>query len=571
MASASEYANWIVSNPDKKGTPEFDTVARAYQAARQAAPAASPPAQDMSIPDRLMRQVGLTGRAALEGIGGALSLPGTIADAATGLVDATHILPSALPKFNSQRTLSDIGDYLGLPTPQGTMENIGTGGARAMAGVAVPAGLSAALVSKTPDAIGRTAKALMEQIATKPATQIASGLGAGTAGETAKAAGVGPLGQFGSELAGSVLGPLATKGVVATGTTIKDIGNVLGASIDRPNSVDAIARAVIRNSANGQTSDIRNALANRQNDIPGYEPTVGQAIGEANLASPDKQFGGRVARIERDLLGAKNAEDILPTNTKIQQKAIGSFVRDVKDSAAPLRESSLAQANQSGALSVNDIVSKIESISSQPGKRASDIVQKTMGDVATKLRTLGGESGNVDAQDLYTVRKEVGNLIQRHAKDTQNWDKRLSAGLEKDVQTAIDDAITSSGGTGWKDYLSTYSSGMKKVENAMASQKAASDIARKVKGGSIEDLSAGEVPSIPNLLSRPAMVANFMLKMTGKTAAPHVTKRLAELYTNPSDYLQFLSNPVTDNLVPGSADAVRNAMIVNALMGQQRK
>jgi hypothetical protein len=52
MASAEDYAAWIVANASKKGTPEFDTVAKAYQAARsasagatqaQAAPAAAPP------------------------------------------------------------------------------------------------------------------------------------------------------------------------------------------------------------------------------------------------------------------------------------------------------------------------------------------------------------------------------------------------------------------------------------------------------------------------------------------------------------------------------------------------
>jgi hypothetical protein len=34
MATAKDYADWIVKNPDKKGTPEFDTVAKAYQAAK---------------------------------------------------------------------------------------------------------------------------------------------------------------------------------------------------------------------------------------------------------------------------------------------------------------------------------------------------------------------------------------------------------------------------------------------------------------------------------------------------------------------------------------------------------
>lgn len=38
MATADEYATWIVKNADKKGTPEFDTVAAAYKDARQSIP-----------------------------------------------------------------------------------------------------------------------------------------------------------------------------------------------------------------------------------------------------------------------------------------------------------------------------------------------------------------------------------------------------------------------------------------------------------------------------------------------------------------------------------------------------
>jgi len=34
MASADDYANWIVANESKKGTPEFDTVSKAYQEAK---------------------------------------------------------------------------------------------------------------------------------------------------------------------------------------------------------------------------------------------------------------------------------------------------------------------------------------------------------------------------------------------------------------------------------------------------------------------------------------------------------------------------------------------------------
>ena len=36
MAKAEDYANWIVANADKQGTPDFDTVAKAYQEAKAA-------------------------------------------------------------------------------------------------------------------------------------------------------------------------------------------------------------------------------------------------------------------------------------------------------------------------------------------------------------------------------------------------------------------------------------------------------------------------------------------------------------------------------------------------------
>jgi hypothetical protein len=38
MATAQEYAQWIVDNADKQGTEEFDTVAEAYEMAKQQAP-----------------------------------------------------------------------------------------------------------------------------------------------------------------------------------------------------------------------------------------------------------------------------------------------------------------------------------------------------------------------------------------------------------------------------------------------------------------------------------------------------------------------------------------------------
>ena len=38
MATADEYAAWIVNNADKKGTPDFETVAQAYRMAKEERP-----------------------------------------------------------------------------------------------------------------------------------------------------------------------------------------------------------------------------------------------------------------------------------------------------------------------------------------------------------------------------------------------------------------------------------------------------------------------------------------------------------------------------------------------------
>jgi hypothetical protein len=48
MANAEKYANWIVNNADKKGTPEFETVRKAYQAAKIDEQQPSKPASNLT-------------------------------------------------------------------------------------------------------------------------------------------------------------------------------------------------------------------------------------------------------------------------------------------------------------------------------------------------------------------------------------------------------------------------------------------------------------------------------------------------------------------------------------------
>ncbi len=90
MATAEEYGAWIVKNADKRGSPEFDTVAAAYKAARSASTdekaaadrARFDPTADMSTGERALAGIGSGMTSVLRAVGGGslaakLGLPAT--------------------------------------------------------------------------------------------------------------------------------------------------------------------------------------------------------------------------------------------------------------------------------------------------------------------------------------------------------------------------------------------------------------------------------------------------------------------------------------------------------------
>lgn len=91
MATADEYAAWIVKNADKRGSPEFETVAKAYQLAKgEDAPAAP----DEPFPAKL-------GRAVLNASAGAVRGAGSIGATLLSPIDA------------AARALGVQNDYIG--------------------------------------------------------------------------------------------------------------------------------------------------------------------------------------------------------------------------------------------------------------------------------------------------------------------------------------------------------------------------------------------------------------------------------------------------------------------------
>jgi hypothetical protein len=127
-------------------------------------------------------------------------------------------------------------------------------------------------------------------------------------------------------------------------------------------------------------------------------------------------------------------------------------------------------------LDAGAITGALDAKMAQPGLRASSNVTKVLQAVKDDIANLTEKGGGViDAHDLYTLRKE--GINERIMQIMGQTDPKISAKVTRkvleEVRPLIDDAITTAGGTGWRDYLKTYSQGRQAIDQtAMAAQAA---------------------------------------------------------------------------------------------------
>jgi len=263
MASAEDYAKWIVANAAKKGTPEFETVAKAYRAARSAsvaetqtqAKAPSPssfeqaresytkygggPAAPVGIEPtyatpRAGTPTGLPEGAwqvvepetTLAGIGGAISrgiapaavLAGAGALAAPlvgvaapvgaalggGALLASKVLGVDQPFVEK---LNELMTRAGVAEPRTAIERLFQSAAGSAADVATGVGAGQAL-AKTAAPLAQAAGGILAE---QPAAQLASGVGSGLAAQAAQELGADPATQAAAALIGGMAGSRAAR------------------------------------------------------------------------------------------------------------------------------------------------------------------------------------------------------------------------------------------------------------------------------------------------------------------------------------------------------------------------
>lgn len=301
---------------------------------------------------------------------------------------------------------------------------------------------------------------------------------------------------------------------------------------------------------------VSNALRNAPEYVQGSKPTAAQAVAHMPEGSPviaQQEITSKTPGGVSALFGQR----------KLDQAASREVAHEVLNKAtAPMREAALQKA---GIVQTKSIIDKIDDIATKPEFEKIGLVEKTMENLRGKLT-----DSEISANGLYNIRKEIGNTIKANAVETKNWDKRLSSKLEREIQLAIDDAIENAGGAGWKDYLAKYSAGMKLIEADVSRAKQALKPVQKTNLGGGINVAEETRTHLPNMLSRPMMLANAVMKtLAGKKGGiePRVDAYMAQQQLNPQLLAGDLTkhqqisrvNEIIDEIVKRSNPAVISA------------
>jgi hypothetical protein len=276
MATAEQYADWIVKNKDKKGTPEFETVAEAYKLARSetVAPSVTPPQRrSTDFAEDLGRQVGLTARAGIEGLSDTGEF---VLNSANKLMSKTpfgRVATAAsdyagIPQTEFSGSGTAVADMMGLPSPENKIERNVNTAARFLVptGAIVKGGNIAAQGAKTV-AGGNIAKSL----ASRPGMQAAGSIGAGYAGSEAREQGASPVGQFVATVAGGLLAPLS---VGAGQSVVKGFRNLFSspaaetAVMSKINQAGINLESLPKDVQKSLVTDVQNAMKTGKNLSP---------------------------------------------------------------------------------------------------------------------------------------------------------------------------------------------------------------------------------------------------------------------------------------------------------------
>ena len=228
MATAEQYAQWIVDNADKKGTPEFDTVARAYQETRGIPTSYTPPEEDEGwfIPEAVKGLAsGASGMLSSAATGASFLLPEEAEQSARrGIASLDSRIQEALaPASNYEDSMTrKFTQALGSTAPFLASGFLGLPGL--IAGVATGAAAGAGEAAQRAEAAGATEEQISEAAGKGIIPGLSETLAPFAIGKTIKAARLarGLEGSVGKDIARDILSRLRRIGMAAGGEGLQE-------------------------------------------------------------------------------------------------------------------------------------------------------------------------------------------------------------------------------------------------------------------------------------------------------------------------------------------------------------
>jgi hypothetical protein len=393
------------------------------------------------------RQVGLTARAALGGLGGVANMFLDPAVAGINSVTGSNI---PIPSQAMERTLSRF-----LPTPANATERIAQAGARAMVPVAGTVGLGRAIPALAP-------------LAVSPGTQALSAASGGAASQGAAEAGASPWIQLGAGLAGGLAGPSAFLASKAAATAALRVPGSLIAPFTKSGQMDAAAR-IFQNAASNPSAALDalggpvvpkgQALTPRQQLgydlgprpnfqlVPGSTPTTAEVAADNGLSGLHKTlFSNPQTRPPlEDVAQSNDAARRAFLAQKFGNPASITAAQDARDAVTtPMREDAFANA---GPVDVAPVVAQ--------GNKTLAAGAQYRGNGPMLTRFVNDISGISDPQVLYNgPRKAISDALNgKLARDDPL--SQLTRGELISLRGVIDDQIESVA-PGFKKYLETH-------------------------------------------------------------------------------------------------------------------
>lgn len=181
------------------------------------------------------------------------------------------------------------------------------------------------------------------------------------------------------------------------------------------------------------------------------------------------RYSNNADRVPEYTLGSKDFEII-----NAQRKAEQGLLQYQLDSL---------EAHGLKPLTVNNISSKIDSMLNTPAIRASNKAP-IIASIKQKILSNADENGVIDANALYTIRKELNETIEALlGGNNVSGSKERAASLAMEIRPEIDKAIDTASGGLWSPYIKQYSDLSKKIDQSRVMQYLANKLDSPLDGG----------------------------------------------------------------------------------------